>query len=100
MMIHSVYFWLKDEKKDECGRFEEALRALVKIPEIQLGHFGKPAPTAERPVTDHSFDYSLILTFASKEAHDAYQVHPDHDVFVDGCKDLWAKVVVYDSELL
>ena len=98
-MIHSVYFWLKDEAKDQCVEFEDALRELVKIPEIKLAHWGVPADTAERPVTDHSYHYSLVLSFESQERHDIYQDHPDHHVFVKQCKDLWEKVVVYDTEV-
>ena len=97
-MIHSVYFWLKDEAKDRRKEFEAALGELVKIPEIKQAHWGVPAGTEERPVTDHSFDYSLVLSFETQEKHDVYQDHPDHHVFVNQCKDLWSKVVVYDTD--
>lgn len=97
-MIHNVYFWLKEEAKEQRAEFEDALRELVKIAEIKVAHWGTPASTAERPVTDHSFDYSLVLSFETQEKHDIYQDHPDHHVFVNQCKSLWEKVVVYDIE--
>lgn len=99
-MEHHVYFWLKEEKKDSEGRgsFEEGLRELLKIEEVASGVWAVPAQTAVRPVTENSWDYALSLKFASQVEHDAYQIHPKHDVFVDGFKDFWAKVQVMDLE--
>lgn len=98
-MIHSVYFWLTDDARGTVNAdFEAALQELVTIEGIAAGHVGPPAPTEERPVTDHSFDYALVLQFASQADHDAYQVHPDHDVFVERWKSSWARVQVYDIE--
>jgi hypothetical protein len=98
-MIHTVYFWLKDGLTDEqVAFFEGELAKMTMIETVGSGVVGKPAATASRPVTDHSFGYHLSLTFASIADHDAYQVHPDHDDFVASCKDLWERVVVYDSE--
>ena len=82
------------------GEFEEALSDLLKINLIARAHVGKPAGTMVRPVTDNTFDYAIHLHFESKENHDAYQVHPDHDTFVERCRDWWAKVKVYDTELV
>jgi hypothetical protein len=31
-------------------------------------------------------------------AHDIYQVHPVHLAFVEKCKSMWTKVVIYDFE--
>lgn len=98
-MIHTVFFWLKDGLSDEqVALFETEVAKLPSIETVASGAIGKPAPTETRPVTDHSFSYHLSLTFDSIEDHNAYQIHPDHDVFVDKCKDLWDRVVVYDSE--
>ena len=68
------------------------------IETVASGAVGKPAATDPRPVTDHSFSYHLSLTFDSIADHDTYQVHADHDAFVENCKDLWARVLVYDSQ--
>ena len=98
-MIHTVFFWLKaDLNPDQVIFFESELAKLPAIETVASGVVGKPAATSERPVTDHSFSYHLSLTFGSIADHDAYQVHPDHDAFVDRCKDLWERVLVYDSE--
>lgn len=98
-MIHTVFFWLKPGLSDErVAFFESELAKLPSIDTVANGYIGKPAPTEVRPVTDHSFSYHLSLGFDSIEAHNAYQIHPEHDVFVEKCKDLWDRVLVYDSE--
>ena len=98
-MNHHVYFWLKDEFKNESGyvRMERGLVELAKSPNIATAHWGKPAPTAVRPVTDHSWDYGIAFHFASMEDHEKYQkVDPIHDAFSGGNKEMWAKVLVMD----
>lgn len=99
-MQHHVYFWLKAEHQNPQDRstFEKGLIDLCEIPNIASGSWGKPAATPERPVTDKSFDYGLYLSFDSIEKHDAYQVHPEHDLFVDSFKHLWERVLVMDVE--
>ena len=99
-MQHHVYFWLKEEHRnaETLAAFEKALDAVCLVPNIASGGWGKSAATPERPVTDKSFDYSIYLTFDSVEKHDAYQVHPEHYVFVDGYKHLWESVRIMDVE--
>ncbi|PQJ29627.1 Dabb family protein [Rubritalea profundi] len=99
-MQHHVYFWLKEEHKnaETLAAFEKALGAVCLVPNIASGGWGKSAATPVRPATDKSFDYSIYLTFDSVEKHDAYQVHPEHDVFVDGYKHLWESVRIMDVE--
>jgi len=98
-MEHHVYFWLKDEFKNETGRarMEEALYKLVTSPNPSNAHWGKPAATESRPVTDHSWDYGLSLKFDTMEAHEKYQkADPIHEAFSGGHKEMWAKVMVMD----
>jgi hypothetical protein len=99
MMIHSVFFWLSpDLSADQRALFEEELRLLAGISYLKSATIGKPAPTPARPVTDHSFDYSLTVEFHSLKDHDFYQDEcPDHKRFVDTCKPFFAQVKVYDS---
>lgn len=102
-MFHTVFFWLKPELSvEERDLFERELLHLLDIPYLAQGQVGKPADTAHREgVTEHSFDYSLILEFKTMEDHDHYQSKdPDHDRFVDTCKGLWSKVRVFDSRTL
>ena len=99
-MEHHVYFWLKEEHKNAADRasFEQGLDALLKLPGIERGLWGRPAAVMPRPVIDLSWDYALSMTFTSIEAQDAYQVDPDHQVFIDTQKDKWAQVKVMDIE--
>lgn len=99
-MQHNVFFWIKEEHKNtaDLAAFEAGLEAVCQTPNITTGGWGKPAATAVRSVTDHSFNYGLYCTFDSLEKHDAYQVHPEHDVFIDGFKHLWERVLVMDVD--
>lgn len=98
-MIHNVYFWLKqDMSAAQVAVFETELSALLTIDYLTHGFIGKPAPTEARPVTDHSFSYSLILHFKNMADHDYYQKEcPKHLRFVETCKPFFERVVVYDS---
>lgn len=98
-MIHNVYFWLKpDLTAEQQATFETEVMHLLEIDYLAHGFVGKPAPTAHRSVTDHSFTYSLTLHFKNLEDHDYYQSDcPKHKRFVDTCKTFWERVVIYDS---
>lgn len=98
-MLHNVYFWLKSGlTANEIQTFESELQALTRISYLESGFCGKPAPTEARPVTDHSFSYSLSLRFKTMADHDFYQKGcPDHQRFVDTCKMFFDRVIVYDS---
>jgi len=98
MFIHCVYFWLKPGlSKDQVHLFTRGLQSLVGIEIVRMGYFGTPAGT-DRPIIDRSYSYALVCVFDGKEGHDAYQIHPDHDVFRDECGDLWDQVRIYDFE--
>jgi Stress responsive A/B Barrel Domain len=49
-------------------------------------------------VIDRSYDYCELTIFNDEAGHDIYQVHPLHLKFIDECKNLWEKVLIYDSE--
>lgn len=98
-MEHHVYFWLNDNQQNDRDRasFEKGIEALLLSPNVASSHWGKPATTTERPVTDHSFDYAISLKFESMESHDSYQDgDPIHDAFISGYKEWWAKVLIMD----
>ena len=98
---HVVYFWLKNPD-DTIARekFISSLSNFINNSEfIRSKHIGTPADT-DRAVIDNSYTYSLIVTFDSKEDQDKYQVEEGHIKFIQDSKELWEKVVVYDSESL
>jgi hypothetical protein len=97
MLIHSVYFWFKvDAEPALVARFEEGLRRLTAIPDIQTAHFGRPETTPKRPVIDDSYAWALIETFQDLAAHDRYQAHEIHQQFLREFSGTWQKVQVYD----
>lgn len=99
MVRHNVYFWLDPSLTDEQkASFEDGLRALSHIDVVKAGSFGKAAATPVRPVTQNSFDYALVLEFDSVELHNAYQVHPEHDVFVKAFSTWFKEVRVFDTQ--
>ena len=99
MLLHLVYFWLRDDLDDaERERFETGLRGLLTIDGLADGHIGTPADTAPRPVVDASYDYALVTYFADVAAHDRYQQDPVHQAFLE-TKPLWSRVQVYDTHL-
>ena len=100
-MIHTVYFWLTDGLSTaEREQFVAAAKALAEAPTVGACYVSAPAATPERAVTDHSFDYSLHLLFADVAAHDAYQVSDVHLKFVAEQAEKFARVKVYDGEVV
>jgi hypothetical protein len=99
MLVHSVYFWLKPGLTPaERDHFRSEVRKLSAVRTVDKIYVGAPASLAERSVTDRSFDIALTLVFRDGAAHDAYQVDPVHLAFVEGNKESWTKVLIYDSE--
>jgi hypothetical protein len=98
-MLHTVYFWLTPGlSTSEREDFVAGAKALAEAPTVAACYVSTPAPTPERDVTDHSFDYSLHLMFASVADHDAYQVSDVHLKFVAEQAAKFAVVKVYDGE--
>ena len=96
--VHNVYFWLRDEgaPADAETLAAGARRHLSSIPCVLRFQVGFPAGTT-RDVVDNSFGVALILEFAGAAEHDRYQDHPDHHAFIRECRELWKRVVVYDT---
>jgi Stress responsive A/B Barrel Domain len=54
--------------------------------------------SSHRDVVDQTYQVALNIQFQSKQAQDEYQAHPQHLEFVNQCKPLFAKLVIYDFE--
>jgi hypothetical protein len=92
--VHHVHFWLTD--KADLQKLIQGLNALASISYIRDIHIGVPADT-HRSVVERSYDVSLLIMFDNQADHDAYQVDPQHDVFINGyAGPLCEKVVVTD----
>lgn len=97
IFIHHVYFWLKNpDSKQDRDKLVEGLQKLSKVRSIKTAHIGKPADT-NRDVIDSTYAISWLLTFDNRANQDSYQVDPVHLKFIEECKDLWSRVVVYDT---
>jgi hypothetical protein len=95
--IHHVYFWLHNpESEADKKALIEGLQKLSHASTIKSFHIGVPAAT-RREVIDSSYSVSWLLYFDNAADQDFYQTDPVHLKFVDECKHLWKKVVVYDT---
>lgn len=98
MFVHVVNFYLKaDLTAADIKTFEEGVKSLSAIESLVTFNVGTPAAT-DRPVIDKSYSYCELAVFEDEAGHDVYQVHPLHLAFVENCKHLWDKVVIFDSE--
>jgi len=97
IFIHHVYFWLKNPLSiEDRDSLVEGLKKLSSVTTIKNFHIGIPATTS-REVIDNSYAISWLLLFNNKDDQDSYQIDPVHLKFVEDCKHLWNKVVVYDT---
>lgn len=98
MLVHCVYFWLRDDlSAEQLARFHAGVRSLAAIESVVRSRLGGPAPT-RRPVIDSSYSQALIAEFHDQAGHDAYQAHPVHDAFRDACSTFWTRVQIYDID--
>ena len=97
VFYHHVFFWLENPANTEDrNKLIEGLTKLSTVKTIQHFHIGKPAST-KRDVIDSSYSVSWLLEFANDADQASYQTDPIHLKFVEDCKHLWKKVVVYDT---
>jgi hypothetical protein len=94
---HVVVCWYNDTvDKTTLKRAMEATREFEKIPGILTVSSGE-AIESERPIVDDSFSMAVHIRAESKEALDAYLVHPIHKRFVEAyVKGKAQRVIVYD----
>ena len=99
MLFHTVIFWLKKNlTSEEKDFFFTEVKRLGEIPSVENFLIGTPANTTKRPVIDDSYDCYLTVVLKDLLAHDQYQEDPIHLDFIDKCKNLWEKVVIYDAD--
>jgi len=98
MLAHNVYFRLKDQSSAAASKLVEACRKYLNVqPGIVFFACGTLAVDLRREVNDCNWDVALHLVFSDQASHDAYQVDPTHNQFIDENKDNWAEVRVFDS---
>lgn len=96
---HTVFFWLKnpDSQADRTAFVKSLTKFLDNSGYAKTKFIGKP-PRASRDVVDGSFTFSLMVSFESAEAQQAYQDEAPHKLFIEESEHLWEKVIVYDSQ--
>ena len=99
MFSHVVIFWTDPAKPEAADAVIAGGEKFLKpIPGLTTFHIGKMVGST-RPVVDQTYQVALNTVFASKQAQDDYQVHPQHLEFIAHCvKPFVKKVVVYDFE--
>lgn len=95
---HTVFFWLKnpDSQADRDAFVKSLSKFLDNSGYAKTKFIGTP-PKASRDVVDGSFTFSLMVSFESAEAQQAYQDEAPHKLFIEESEHLWEKVIVYDS---
>jgi hypothetical protein len=94
---HVVLCWLKEPGNAEHRRrIVAATETCRSIPGVLDISAGQVVPS-DRKIVDDSFDVGLVITFRTREAMQAYLVHPvhqkaKHDVIVP----IVSRIVVYD----
>ncbi|MGD9855871.1 MAG: Dabb family protein [Planctomycetaceae bacterium] len=98
MLVHNVYFSLKDRSAESVDRQVRACHTLLTgHPGIEFLAVGVLAAELQREVNDLDFDVALHMIFADKAAHDRYQVSESHQNFIAQNKEHWRQVRVFDS---
>jgi len=99
MLTHTVIFWLKEGLTQEDKElFFEGVKTLTTIDSVERSFLGTPASTPKRSVVDDSYDCALSVALKDLDAHDHYQADPIHLAFIEKCRHLWEKVIIYDAD--
>ncbi|MEX0867791.1 MAG: Dabb family protein, partial [Pirellulales bacterium] len=97
-IAHMVYFTLTDNSQAECARLIAACKTyLFDHPGVVYFSTGVRSEDFARDVNDLEYDVHLTVVFQNKAAHDAYQIAPAHEQFIQECKGNWERVRVFDS---
>jgi hypothetical protein len=99
MFSHIVIFWTDPAQPKAADELiQGAERYLKHIPGMLHFHVGRMVSSA-RPVVDQTYQVALNTGFASKQAQDDYQVHPQHLEFVEKVFNrVCTRAVIYDFE--
>ena len=99
MLVHTVIFWLKEGlSEDQRNIFIKEVNTLGGISSVDSFLLGTPAATPKRPVVEDSYDFAITVVLKDMVAHDEYQADPIHLEFIDNCKEMWERVVIYDAD--
>ncbi len=98
MLSHDVYFTLHDDSPEAIERLVEGCHKYLKDHKgVEYFSAGTLGVEFSRPVNDRMFDVVLHVVFTDKAAHDAYQVDPVHNRFIEEFNSNWKQVRVFDA---
>lgn len=98
LLVHNVYFKLKDRTPAARQRLVEACRRYLPGHDgIVFFACGGLAEELNREVNDRDWDVGLTIVFRDQAAHDVYQDSGPHQQFIDENEADWAQVRVFDS---
>lgn len=98
MLIHNVYFTLKDCSQAAIdGLVADCYTYLKDHPGVVFFAAGQLAKELDRPVNDLDFQVGLHVVFENMDYQSQYQQHPKHIEFLETNKANWEKVRVFDS---
>ena len=98
MLIHNVYFTLKEGTAENTQKLTDAcFKYLKDHPGVVFFAAGPLVTELERPVNVRDFHVGLLVVFKNKHAHDDYQVAGQHLQFIEENKPSWDKVRVFDT---
>lgn len=98
LLIHNVYFTLKEGTAENTQKLTEACHKYLKDhPGVVFFAAGPLVPELDRPVNVRDFHVGLSVVFKNKQAHDDYQVAKSHLQFIEENKPSWGTVRVFDS---
>ncbi|MFO1040325.1 MAG: Dabb family protein [Planctomycetaceae bacterium] len=98
MLVHNVYFTLKDGTPENTQKLTDAcFKYLKNHPGVVFFAAGPLVQELDRPVNVRDFHVGLHVIFKSKKDHDTYQTAPDHLKFIEENKPTWDKVRVFDT---
>jgi stress responsive alpha/beta barrel protein len=100
MIVHNVYFSLRDDSGMERKKLVEACKKyLSEHAGTVYFSAGILAEEFDRDANDRDFDVALHIVFKNKEAHDKYQASEKHKQFINENRENWKKVRVFDSKV-
>src|SRR5262245_12995940 len=98
MLVHNVYFSLKDNSPEAKKKLVDACKKyLTKHPGEVFFAAGTLAEGLDRPINDRDFDVGLHIVFKDMASHNKYQEAERHKQFIAENRDSWKKVRVFDS---
>ncbi|HEY2841436.1 MAG TPA: Dabb family protein [Pirellulales bacterium] len=98
MLVHNVYFSLKDPSAAAIGHLlAECRKYLNDHPGVVFFACGTLSDLS-RPLNDRAFDVGLHVVFKDRASHDVYQTAPRHIEFIEANRDGWKQVRVFDSD--